>query len=191
MNIIEHYEKTIGPMGDAYGDKTHTNVLKFIDAPFENVNTYATVGLSHHVFSQKKDVIRLELMITTNANHKDADLVSYLLNTCDYLSLKDIAIKKGEFFKAGCPVVENSDLLFIYATSPGFFDEEISVYKGEPYSEVTIVTLVPINQTEADFIHEYGWNRFEDLLEITEVDLFDMHRPSILEDHINHGNRIP
>jgi hypothetical protein len=48
-----------------------------------------------------------------------------------------------------------------YAAIPVYFPDGFANYREED-RDVVMVWLVPISGTEAEFVHEHGWNRFED-----------------------------
>ena len=67
----------------------------------------------------------------------------------------------------------------MYATVPSFFRDEVQVFRRS-IPPTVFVLLLPITDDEAEFIGTQGWEPFEDLLETTDVDLFDLYRHSSL-----------
>jgi len=50
----------------------------------------------------------------------------------------------------------------------------------ETLPPTVIVWLVPILPAEAAYVRDAGWEQFEDLLERSDVDLFDLQRASVV-----------
>lgn len=51
MNVIEHAEKFLGKTSQGWKERSSFDglqVVHFKGAPFENIDTFMTAGLSHH-----------------------------------------------------------------------------------------------------------------------------------------------
>lgn len=65
-----------------------------------------------------------------------------------------------------------------YFTAPGFWDDELAVF-DDGDGQIFLVLALPVTTLEQTFIGTHGWRRFEDLLEASELDLTDLHRPQV------------
>lgn len=183
-NIIHHIERYLGQMERGWStpaqSKHSFSVAQFKDQPVVGLHTYATIGLSHHQLklSEHKKV-RQELLISISSQVNETHIAEILLKLGDLILSKHSGILRGEVLGPGKPLFDNSDLNALYATCPVYFPDAFSTYK-ESSRETVFVWLIPIYQCEANYITDYGWDKFEDLLEQKDPDLWDINRQHIL-----------
>jgi hypothetical protein len=63
---------------------------------------------------------------------------------------------------------------------PVCFPESFATCSTDELGAVVFIWLIPITASEADFAHRVGWERFEELLESKNPDLFDLFRPGVV-----------
>lgn len=94
MNIIDHAEIFLGKVSQGWKENLSSDGLQvvcFEDSPFKSVDTFFTVGLSHHelrISDEKK--VRQELVFPLSGSDTSTaeNMVSLLLFICE-LILKD------------------------------------------------------------------------------------------------------
>ncbi len=66
----------------------------------------------------------------------------------------------------------------------------VPVYVSQDFGEldtgtrtITLIRLVPITTTEAEFVASHGWTAFEDMLATEDPDLSDVNRPPLTGTH--------
>ena len=182
-NIIEHVESFLGRIDYGWkGDdsKSAISIARFRNQPVEGMNTYVTLGLSHHVLSiQNKRQVRQEFVFSTFDTVPSEDVVSFLLSFSDFILTKHEALLRGEVVGPAAPIISGSSMNAVYASMPVIFDDEFATFEGDSPSTV-MVWLIPIFESEAKYIKDYGWEAFEDVLEQQDPDLWDIGRTSIL-----------
>lgn len=177
--FIKHLEITLNEITQGW-KADQINVASFSKQPFDQAITYVTLGLSHHLLaSPHQRIIRLELIFTAYESYANNHIVSFLKDISNLILSDHQAILRGEFIKLAYPIIPLSPLNYVYVTIPSsIFDEALDIY-GDSEPAIVLVLLIPIHEAEAQFIQKYGWNRFEDIMEVADWDMFDLDRKII------------
>lgn len=183
MNIIEHAEKFLGKFSRGWKERPSSDGLQvvcFEDAPFETVNSLMTAGLSRHelMISDEKKV-RQELILSVSGNDLSEMLVSLLLFICELILGNHKAVLRGQVIRLPTEAAEKLGFGAVYCAIPVMLGDDFATFKGSQPPTV-IVWVVPITESEADYIDANGWSKFEDLLEERNPDLFSLGRDSII-----------
>lgn len=183
MTIIQHLETHLGEISKGWRDKHSKNriqVVEFHNQPFDGVVTYITLGLSDVVFSIAEDKkIRQELVFSSYKRFSSEQIASFLSTFADHLVAKDKGLLRGDVFGPSSSIILGTLLNSVYAAIPVVFDESICVYK-ETTPPTVLVWIIPIHEEEANFIRTAGWNKFEELMEEEDPDLWDLGRTSLI-----------
>ncbi len=177
--FIKHLETTLSEITQGW-KADQINVASFSKQPFEQAVTYVTLGLSHHILAlPHQRIVRLELIFTAYENYADNYIVSFLEDVSNLILSEHQAILRGEFIKLANPIIPLSPLNYVYVTIPSsIFDETLDIYKDSEPATI-LALLIPIREAEAQFIQKYGWNKFEDIMEVADWDMFDLDRKII------------
>lgn len=183
MDFIEHVEKFLGKISLGWKDKSVADgfqVVSFRHSPFEGVDTFMTIGLSHHelTVSDKKKV-RQELIFPTSGIDLSDLIVSCLLFICELILKNHNALLRGQVIRLPKEGAEKLGFDAVYCAIPVFLDDDFAIFNGSQPPTV-IVWVMPIYKSEADFIDENGWDKFEDVLEEKGSDLFSLRRTSVI-----------
>jgi hypothetical protein len=183
MNIIEHAESFLGKISHGWKEKNSSNTLQvvsFRDKPFESIDTFLTVGLSHHelMISDTKKV-RHELILPLARIDLSNTIVSLLIFISELILKNHFALLRGQVIRLRQDVAENLGFEAVYCAIPVFLDDAFASFDGSQPSTVIVWTL-PIYKSEADYIDKNGWSKFEDLLEEKDPDLFSLDREPIV-----------
>ncbi|MDX3775727.1 suppressor of fused domain protein [Chromatiaceae bacterium AAb-1] len=183
MNIIEHTEKFLGKLSKGWKEELSSGELQvvcFKDSPFEFVDSFLTVGLSHHVLkiSDSKEVRQELIFPISNLNMTDM-VVSFLFFVCDLILEKHNALLRGQVIRLPVDAAKTLGFDAVYCTIPVFMEDDFATIGGSQ-PPIVIVWSIPIYVSEADYIDLNGWSKFEDLLEEKNPDLFSLEREPII-----------
>ncbi|MFY1651160.1 suppressor of fused domain protein [Solwaraspora sp. WMMB762] len=186
--LIAHLESRLGTIRSGWTRDPNGIELPFQVAEFGGggqlvgSTSYATLGVSRHSLPSPIDQrgISLELVMTTHAALAPARFPQTLQLIANDLLARHAPILRGQTFALPWPVAEGSELSFLYAAVPGYFDEEFDSVEIEDGSGVAIVWMVPISVPEANFVTSSGWDVFERKLVSVDPDLLDSGRRSIV-----------
>ncbi|WP_082306870.1 suppressor of fused domain protein [Bacillus sp. FJAT-27245] len=90
------------------------------------------------------------------------------------------AFLRGDVIGPYGPIFDGSNLETIYVTSPGYFPDSFDTFKEDNTKTIIMAWLIPITSEEAEFIRKNGWEEFEVKLEVSDPDLIDLNRKSIV-----------
>lgn len=161
-------------------NKADIDIYIGIDRPDVDITTYSTIGLSDFpVGLSTKDgkPIRVEFISVCKS---ESAFFGNILASCAFNIINEnYTCKPGIVY----PNVVNSyykgsEMKHIYFTTPFDWPE----LQRLDENNMTIVWLfaIPISDGEFNYLHEHGFEKFEDLLETHDVQYYDLNRKSIL-----------
>lgn len=183
---INFLEKHLGKMEFSWhSSEEHClndfQVAVFEDAPFEGAATYSTLGISNFALQDAKQTTFFhEAVMVAKKEFGDENIPGILMQVSDHLVSSCQMIFRGDVIGPAGPLFEGSILEALYATAPVYFDEDFHLFQPVPHKNVIVVWLVPITKKEAAYVEQFGWEKFEDLLEQVDPDLTDFFRESIV-----------
>ena len=168
--VLAHFERHLGQTAggwsqDASGVRLPFDVLRFDNAPHGGCTSYVTVGLSEHLLDGR---FRLELIMGLQAS-VDPPL-PVLVRVGEEIISRHAALLRGDVVKVGGGGVE-----WLYATVPVYYPDALAQVDG-----VAVVWLVPVSDSEAQFVKQHGWDPFEDRLAEADPDLTDLRRSPVV-----------
>ena len=182
MDLIGHIEKYLGKIqgGEAISHEEYgrLNFGYFKNQPFDDLLTYITLGLSHHVISinENKDV-RCELLFSVMEMYEHDNIYNLLRYVANEILSTHKALLRGQTLILPPGILKDCNMNGLYVSLPIFFDEDFHVYNSSP--PTVFCWIFPLYSEEMDFIAHNGWNRFEDILEVIDCNLWDLKRPKI------------
>lgn len=183
MTIIEHVEKYLGEIDQGWKDNDSDEglqIVSFEDCPGETVTTFLSLGLSNHVLNlSETKTVRQELVFSVYSMTISNMVVSFLLSLCEAILNRRKAVLRGEVVPLSTDIAKRIGFDAVYCSIPVFFDDEFSSYDDSSPPTV-IVWMLPIYQSEVDYIKANGWESFEDLLEEKDPDLCSLERASVV-----------
>jgi len=181
MTLVEHLEQYLGEIDGGWKDPQSQNsvqVVVFYDQPFEDINTYTTLGLSDYLFvSPAETPCRQELVFTAYKNFDSQKVASFLSTFADSVILSHTPLLRGGVIGPSAPIILGSPLNSIYSAVPMIFPENFGVYR-ESIPKTIFPWVIPIHEEEANYVRANGWSKFECLLEDTNPELWDLRRSS-------------
>lgn len=183
MNIIEHAETFLGKISQGWKEKLSADGLQvvcFRNRPFETIDIFLTVGLSRHelrISNEKK--VRQELILPVSGVGLSEIIVSVLLFVCELILKEHGALLRGQVIRLPRGAAKKLGFEAVYCAIPVFLEDAFATFEGTQPPTV-IVWSVPIFESEAAFIDAHDWDKFEDLLEEKDPDLFSLGREPIV-----------
>lgn len=190
MSIVEHLERHLGTIQCGWNSSSNcadappigtsrVQVVRFENTLWDDAVSYSTLGLSERVKHLSDGrTIRQELLFATHAKYTPAHIASFLLSFAEWVAERDGALLRGQVIGPSTPLVTGARANAVYVSNPVIFPDGISPYVGAPPTTI-LAWLIPLVSDEADRIRNIGWERFEETLESSDIDFFDLDRDSI------------
>jgi antitoxin YqcF len=150
------------------------------DSPEEGITSYSTIGLSDYPMLQNgvEFPVRLEIIGVGDSN--DSWFANVLSTCAFYIMRSSWLCCPGTVLQDVVNLYSrDSSLQHIYFTSP-FFWENLSKTTELETKNVSWLLALPISDSEYQYLKKNGDNEFEELLESTDVNIFNLKRSSIL-----------
>jgi len=185
-NLVEHFERTLGPIRygwsvDPDGAKMPFQIVRFTRGSDSDSVGYSTLGLSRQVLPSPASPLHIRqelLMLAPEALEPDR-AASILLQVGEMAIGTERALLRGDVIGPAGALVSGSAMTALYVTMPSYFPDEFATYSDDG-GTVVIAWLVPITDSEADYVSSHGWDAFEDKLVEQDPDLVDFHRPAMM-----------
>ncbi|BES71435.1 hypothetical protein RE428_24530 [Marinobacter nanhaiticus D15-8W] len=182
MRIIEHAEKHLGAIRQGWKDNESDlglQVVSFLDCPCETVSTFITLGMSGEALKiNETKKVRQELVLSVYSMEIPNLIVSCLMSVCEAIIARGKAALRGEVLPLTDELADRLGFDAVYCTMPVFFDDEFCTYEESSPSTV-MVWILPIFESEANYIDANGWESFEDLLEEKDPHLCSLKRDPV------------
>lgn len=183
--ICRHAAKAFGgtPRVVAFWDDVQEHSVDILicdDAPVPGLTSYSTVTLSDSPLIRrgKEFPARIEL---AGACASEVEGFANAICTTALFAMKDKWFcQPGAVFESMLSMYNLSATMeHLYFTAPSQWPA-LNTTLELPTKKVTWLWAIPISEAESRFIAKHGDERFEDLLETSGADVFDIHRPSIV-----------
>lgn len=159
-------------------NEKYVDILSSINRPSEGIITCATIGLSNHDIGMVSDnkELRIEILGACDVNE---ELFPNMLSTIAFEIMDRRSCGYGhiilDIFEQ---YMENCEMKHVYLMNPflwnGFDTIDFSNRK------VAWLLIVPISKAEKEYAIEFGGDSLETKFEEADIDIFDLHRESIL-----------
>src|SRR5260221_7114759 len=114
MNLVEHLENHLGEINEGWKDRNLHNfvqIVSFKDRPYEDINTYTTLGLSNYELPMRSGKpIRLELVFTAYRNFISERIASFLSTFAESIVSSNKALLRGDVIGPSGPIILGSPL---------------------------------------------------------------------------------
>lgn len=180
MMIYEHLEHYLGPIIQGWGTNENdlgVEVSLYKEVDKRGVNTFSTLGLNKKVLNIGNKKIKQELIFSAYDRYSPNDVSSFLMTFAEHVAKTGNGLLRGEFVE-GKPLINGASVTGVYASIPVLWPDSMHVFE-ETHPSTILVWLVPITHEEAIVIRERGWNYFEDFLENSDCDFWDLRRKSL------------
>lgn len=185
VRLVEHLEHYLGEIQDGWKPRdaelsTPFQVVRCRGA-FERSVAFSTLGLSTHVLSSRVSLKRLccELFVMVRDS---GEWIPRLLDQIgSEICRSGLAPLRGDVIGPRGRIADQYGMTSFYVSIPVWLPEEFACCELPNGEQALFVWLIPIYNCEAEFIEQWGWQRFEDELERHDPDLLDMQREAIVE----------
>lgn len=183
-DIVKHLERFLGPIENGWKDNdqqfSEIQIISFKNTPFESTYSFATLGVSNHVLNLSTSKrVRQELLFASYDLDFENNIVSLLFSVSESIVQSHKALFRGQVVKIPPEAVQIFGFDGLYCSIPVFYDEDFYTY-NESEPPTVFVMLIPIYNAEINYINVNGWEKFEDLMEEKDPDLFSFNRTSLI-----------
>jgi antitoxin YqcF len=148
------------------------------NSPDDKLPSYSTIGLSDYPMFQNQTEfpVRVEIVGACSTVIK---WFPHLIAACAFhVAHSGWLCRPGAVLEnANSNCSEDSNFKHVYFTAPFLWEESLTTLNF-PTKQVAWLLAIPITNQEYDYIKVNGDEKFEDLLELKEVDIFDLNRQS-------------
>jgi hypothetical protein len=184
--VLDHVEKHLGSLAGAWSEQSDGTclpfkILLFKDQPLDDLITFVTLGISEEVLPLRTGrTIRQELVFSAHARFAFWNLAGLVSEIGKELLQTKRSLLRGDVLGPAGPIVPGATLDAIYCGIPIFFPDRF--HQSNATDPATVfVWCIPIATSEASLVRTRGWNYFEDLLEESDPDLFDLQRAPVVD----------
>jgi hypothetical protein len=185
-SLVEHYEKYLGVVQHGWSRSADTlempfQVVECRSSTFQGISAFGTVGMSRNELrsATSRKVIRQELLFIAPTAFGARNIPGLLQQIGTEAIDRGFACLRGDVIgPRGC-LFEGKAFEAVYVTMPVCFPEALKTFRSDEGYDVVIAWLVPMTLREAQYVREQGWEKFENLLEQKDPDLFDFDRLSV------------
>ena len=175
--LLNHYEHFLGDYigADVYDNgQQEIQILGFPKA-IESSMVFTTFGLSKY-----SDMINNQCEIALAVDENYDECAKIFANAVFYILSNRMNFGKGILIKGAGNIiadfVEKYDKSALYFTNVFLLPDDFAFVNNT----CRVYMCFFVSEEEAEYIKKYGSEKFEDLLEKSEVDVIDLNRKSIL-----------
>ena len=175
--ILDRYKEYLGQYigADLYSnDECEIQLLGFPEA-VENCLVFSTLGLSKY-----SDFINNECEILLAVNEAYDECANVFMNSVFYILSNKMNFGRGVLIEGTDSIVKDfsakHDKSAIYFTDVYILPEEFSVISDS----CKVYMGFFVTKQEAEYIKQYGCEKFEDKLEEADCDVIDLNRKSVV-----------
>jgi hypothetical protein len=182
--LIAHLESYLGEIsGGTSGDDSTPDGLQVVwfgaNRPHTGVTTIARLGLSrHHLAQSGGKGLHQELLMHLPMVGQPRNAAGLLFQVAAELIARGRGLLRGEVIGPRGPLFGSGQMTALYAAAPGYLPDGFDVCDTGTVT-VVMTWLVPITDTEANYVRARGWSAFEDALVAEDPDLVDLSRSPV------------
>ncbi|MCX6613222.1 MAG: suppressor of fused domain protein [Acidobacteria bacterium] len=183
-SLVDHIENYLGTIDSGWSDSADGDSMFFQIAKCVSRSgdvAYSTLGLSKIPLRSEVsgNQVRQELFILVPVSFGDRNIPAVLQNvTAEAIGLKR-AYLRGEVIGPRGNLFDGLPFTALYVTIPVCLPQGLQEFRDAEGQALVFAWLVPITETEANFIAARGWKEFENLLEERNADLVNLARPAV------------
>ncbi len=165
-----------------YKDKDENSAIDIfigLNKPYEEINTYSTIGLSNYEIGlkSKNKELRIEFVGGCEAKYNK---FGNILSSCAFNIINDqFSCKPGTIYpNMISEYYDNVSMKHVLFTFPFLWEGFEHIETLEAY--ITWLMLVPISDEEFEFVKKNNVEELENLFEQKEINIFDLNRKSVV-----------
>jgi hypothetical protein len=185
MSLVDHFERRLGRISGGRERKVDgVQIVHYKDGRFDAVESWSTLGMSRHVLTVRgttdRYLLEIFLGVRGSPDVGTADVGRCVEWVAGEMVGRHEARLRGDVQKLPSSLHPKSQLDHVYFANPVYYDEDFYSVQLEPDGQSAgIVWLILVGPREAEYVRAHGWQRFEEQLELTDPDLFDLMRDEI------------
>lgn len=172
------------PAVNRFWDDQHVNAVDILqagDCPAKGITSFSTIGLTDYplIKEGKEFPVRVEFLAACDSRHS---------GFANALATAAFCVINSKWFCA--PGIVFPDILAMYGLSPTMSDLYFvppHFWSGSSFDSEMVdgkktawLAAVPVSRAESEFAKERGPIELEKLLEKARIDVFDLHRESVI-----------
>jgi hypothetical protein len=181
--LIGHLERHLGQIQegwskDATGEQLPFQVVRFDDTPVVGASSFSTLGLSRttlHGPGQRS--FHQELMFASYKRYETWNIPALLQQLGSQALSRGSAYLRGECIGPRGRLFPASVLEAVYFALPVYWPDSLAVHRPAAAPPIQLTWVVPLFASEARYIVQHGWAKFEEVLRAHDPDLLDLERP--------------
>lgn len=162
-------------------EKKSIDILTCFDTPYENVNSYSTLGLCNIDARLESDGKSLLVELVSYCESK-YDFFPNIMSTCAF-QIIDSTIN----YAPGVVVPNvvsmyyfNREMKHMLMAYPFLWENKLKTISAEN-KLISWLQLIPISDLECEYLQKYGYDALEDSFEQNEISVFDLNRKCIFK----------
>jgi hypothetical protein len=184
MSLVDHLEAHLGRIERGWlespdGDKMGFSVVEC--RPTAGHRWFSTLGLSNFALRcpRSSKIIRLELVFAAPESFGARNIPALMQNVGAEAIGLERAYLRGEVIGPRGSLLDGLPFTALYVAMPAYFPDSFHAFQDDNRT-VVFAWLVPIMDSEAEFVAKRGWSEFEDVLEAKDPDLLDFCRRAVV-----------
>jgi len=154
-------------------------IASMVDKPDVDVTSYGTIGLSDTALKWGDGEFMTRIELCAAANSSISFFPNIVASAAFNIMRKKILCYPGSAMLNYVKEYYNdTQLPHLYFTSPFLWEDDLKSVELQTKT-VSWLLCFPISQNEYNYLNENGDEKFETLLESSEVDIFDINRSSV------------
>jgi len=160
-------------------ESTSIPILSCPESPYKDLTAYATVGLSDYPMYQDNKEFDVRVEIVGVCDSSIEWFPNILSTSAFYVIQKGWLCCPGAVLKNVVNMYDSStELKHIYFTSPFLWQEQLKTLQLETKKVAWLLSIL-VTDAEYNYIKQHGADKFEDLLEESDADVFNIARHSV------------
>jgi hypothetical protein len=189
-SVLNHIEKKLACLDGAWSEERDGTplpfkILLFRNQPSDGLITFVTLGISEALLPLGAGRrIRQELVFSAHDRFRLWNMAGLVSQIGKELLQTNRPLLRGQVLEPAGSILPGATLDAIYCSIPVFFPQ--SFHQCNTTEPPTVfVWCIPIAASEAHLVRTTGWNYFEEQLEKSDPDLFDLQRTPILTSDVD------
>jgi len=156
-------------------------IIEAKNSPYEDFNSFSSFGLSKYQLKGVNGLMPFRVEILSGSVAGVENYSRVVVSAVTYFIDSGTCYAPGSLILNGTEKsrIKYGDLPHLYLTTPMYWKHDFGGIGLSQY-DVKFLCVFPISEKELLFCKKYGSEKFEELLEREEADIFNIGRPSIL-----------
>ena len=181
-HVLHHYARSLGDSHQAFEVEApevgKILILEFRNSPIAGATTVATAGLSETLAPPLGN----ELLFTCYDRYYTESVQQLVVSIADLLAAEarqtGARLRPGAVLGPRGPLLGSTEMTVLGVFPPAIYDPGLARITI-PEGEVTVCWLLPLYESESDWLTRHGFSEFVKRLHILDPDFLDLRRRPI------------